>query len=141
MKTLKSSLLISLWTLAVLISSLVPRAHAASEWTQEATYEAKVEKKFRYGVENVLAGWTEVFTEPYERRHSTKDLITGLFVGIFNAVVDTVGGAVHLVTAPITQIDVPLPEDGVMLSHRRGYQYSEPTHSDYAAQPPEASSH
>ena len=36
--------------------------------------------------------------------------------GLYYAIADTLGGAIHLVTFPVTSLDVPLPNNGVQLS-------------------------
>lgn len=107
---------------------LVPSlSFAASPWTTKATYKEKMMGKLDFGVRNLLGGWTEILTEPHEecpcaeqnKGKSAGDKASGVVVGIFRGVayglIDTAGGALHLVTFPITQVDVPLPENGVFV--------------------------
>ena len=91
-------------------------ASAASSWASGATYSDKAVGKLKYGVVNTLLGWTSLFTTPYEATQAGDNLFVGIGQGLWNGVGQTVGGALHLVTFPITQIDVPLPEGGVTFS-------------------------
>ena len=86
---------------------------AASPWSTETTYGAKATGKLAFGFKNVLGGWTELFTEPMEHYKDHKNVFEGIAKGIAYGVIDTVGGALHIVTFPITNVDVPLPENGV----------------------------
>lgn len=90
-------------------------AFAASPWTQEVDYLGKVKGKFVYGLKNGLLGWTEIFSEPAEAIQGGGNFFVGIGEGLFNGVGQTVGGALHLATFPIPQIDVPLPEGGTQL--------------------------
>ena len=88
-------------------------AYAASPWTQETTYGAKLRGKLDFGFKNAFAGWTEIYTEPKEFHDQGKCAIKGFGTGLVNAVADTLGGILHIATFPITNLDVPLPENGV----------------------------
>ena len=88
-------------------------ASAASEWASGATYSDQVGGKLKYGLVNTLLGWTSLFSTPYEATQAGDNLFVGLGQGLWNGVGQTIGGVLHLVTFPITQIDVPLPEGGV----------------------------
>ncbi len=88
-------------------------AFAASPWTEGVTYKDKVLGKLDFAVKNTLGGWTELFNRPIKYHKDGKNVSEGVLVGIGNAVVYTLGGALHLVTFPIPQIDVPLPNNGV----------------------------
>lgn len=79
-----------------------------SPWRSEATYGDQAKSKLGFGAKNLLLGWTELFTEPVEQKSAM-----GIGQGLGNAVMDTVGGFLHLVTFPLTGVDVPLPENGV----------------------------
>ncbi len=85
-------------------------AFAASDWASGASYGDKAIGKLKFGLTNVLLGWTELFTEPYESKS-----IDGVGSGLVNAIGDTIGGALHLVTFPLPMIDIPLPEGGTDL--------------------------
>ena len=68
--------------------------------------------KLGYGLTNLLLGWTEIFQEPYKAAKSGGNVVKGLGKGLWNAVGDTVGGALHTITFFLPQVDVPLPEGG-----------------------------
>ena len=108
-----------LFFIAVLLLSLSGIAHAASPWTEGKTYKEKVLGKLDFGFKNLLGGWTELFTEPAKGDPSCKCKIQstarGLGRGIAYAAADTIGGALHILTFPFPQVDVPLPENGVHL--------------------------
>ena len=87
----------------------------SSPWTQETTYGGKVTGKLDFGIKNVLGGWTQMITQPKKFHKEGKCACQGLGKGIGYFIVDTVGGALHLVTFPIP-FDIPLPEGGVDLS-------------------------
>ena len=90
-------------------------ASAASSWAIGPTYSDKVVGKLKFGLRNVLAGWTEIFREPVEAHKAGENVLVGIARGVWNAVGQTVGGAVDVVTFLIPQIDIPLPEDGTDL--------------------------
>lgn len=96
---------------AVLLAGPVS-ASAASSWAMETTYGAKAGGKLKYGLKNTLLGWTSLFRTPYEATQAGDNLLVGLGQGLWNAVGQTVGGVVHLVTFPLPQLDIPLPEGG-----------------------------
>jgi len=89
-----------------------PHAHG-SPWAHERGWANQARGKFVFGLKNTLLGWTELFTEPYEAAKSGRNVAGGVGRGLWNGVMDTAWGAAHLVTFPITQIDLPLPEGGV----------------------------
>ena len=103
--------------LAIVLALLaVPAAaFAASPWASEATTADKIKGKFVYGLKNTALGWTELLTEPYEAATGGGNFFVGLGKGVWNAVGQTAGGALHLGTFFIPQIDVPLPEGGTKL--------------------------
>ena len=88
-------------------------AFAASPWTSGATYKDKVLGKLDFAVKNVLGGWTELINRPIKYHKDGKNVSEGVLMGVYYAIADTVGGALHLITFPIPAIDVPLPNDGV----------------------------
>jgi len=65
------------------------------------------------GLTNLALGWTEIFTEPYDAGKKGDNVLVGLGKGLWNAVGDTVGGAINLVTFFIPKATVPLPEGGI----------------------------
>jgi hypothetical protein len=86
---------------------------AASPWMEKTTYKEKMFGKLDFGVKNVLGGWTDIIRQPIKYNKDGKSAAEGFAVGVYQAIVNTVGGALHLVTFPITQVDVPLPNNGV----------------------------
>lgn len=89
----------------------------ASPWTTETTWKGQALGKLQFGFKNFFAGWTEIFTEPKEAYDNKTCVVKGFFRGIFNAVLDEVGGVLHIATFPITQLDVPLPEGGTTVGN------------------------
>lgn len=91
---------------------------AASPWTEEDTYGEKVSGKLQFGLVNTLLGWTDLIFEPIRgaKKCSSCDSVwTGLGKGLGDAIVNEVGGAIHLITFPLV-VDVPLPDNGVQFA-------------------------
>lgn len=106
--------------LLVLVAMLVtPMASfAASPWTEKETYGDRTSGKLYFGLMNTLFGWTDIFFEPIrasKKCESCDSVWTGLGKGFTDAVVNEVGGAIHLLTFPIP-VDIPLPDDGVQFA-------------------------
>ena len=89
--------------------------YTASPWTHEVGYGKRAAAKLGFGVKNLLLGWTDLFVEPKEASESGGNLLKGIGIGLKDAVENTLGGAVHIVTFPLTEIDAPLPEGGTQL--------------------------
>ena len=87
--------------------------YTASPWTSETGWSSRAVGKLGFGVKNLLLGWTELFVEPKDASASGGNVVAGIGTGIKNALEDTLGGVVHIVTFPIPQIDAPLPGGGV----------------------------
>ena len=87
-------------------------ASAASPWADGATWGEQAGGKLKYGLTNTLLGWTSLFREPVQASQAGENLFVGIGRGLWNGVGQTVGGILHLVTFPIPQIDIPLPEGG-----------------------------
>ena len=85
---------------------------AAPAFAAESQCMEKCMGKLGYGLTNLLLGWTEIFQEPYKAGKNGQNVLTGVGKGLWNAIGDTVGGALNTVTFFIPQIDVPLPEGG-----------------------------
>ncbi len=86
-------------------------------------YGMKVGEKFDFGVPNFLMGWTNILTEPGLHRKTSDSrgkqalsVTGGALIGVGLFVVDTVGGAVNILTSPIPVI-IPLPRGGVKTAH------------------------
>jgi len=91
---------------------------AASPWTEADTYGDKISGKLQFGLKNTLLGWTDLFFEPIrasKKCESCDSVWTGVGKGLTDAIVNEVGGAIHLVTFPLV-VDVPLPDDGVQFA-------------------------
>ena len=102
-------------SLVVVLSMLLaPVAFAASPWTTEPTYAKKTTGKLMFGLQNTLLGWIQIFAVPNTYANEGKNAWAGVGQGLVEGVVDTVGGAVHLLTFPIP-VDLPLPNNGVDL--------------------------
>ena len=97
------------WTLSL------TKDYTASPWTNETGWGARAVGKLGFGVKNLLLGWTDLFVEPKEAVDAGGNFFKGLGVGLVQAVANTVGGAVHLITFPLTELDAPLPEGGTQL--------------------------
>jgi len=108
---------IAVFVLCLLILSSSAFAADMSAWNKDSSsYGQKAFHKFTYGLSNVVLGWSEIFTEPYEAAKSGDNFIEGVGRGLWNGIADTVGGALHLVTFPLTTVDIPLPEGGIVLA-------------------------
>ena len=91
---------------------------AASPWTEGETYGDRVSGKLQFGLKNTLFGWLDLFFEPVRAASGCNDcenVWTGIVKGFTDAVINEVGGAVHLITFPLV-VDLPLPENGVQFS-------------------------
>ena len=101
----------------ILAVMLVPAvALAASPWTEQATTTDKIFHKLDFGVKNLLAGWTEIFTVPWNAHKNGGSVAKGIGEGLWNALLFTGGGALHTVTFLLPQVDIPLKNNGVQLS-------------------------
>ena len=104
-----------MWVIILAVLAAPATASAASSWAQESGWGNQAKAKLVYGLKNTLLGWTEIFTEPKEALDGGTNFFVGVGTGLWNGVGQTLGGALHLVTFPITQIDIPLPEGGTEL--------------------------
>ena len=100
----------------LLLTAFIPgAAFAASPWTEKTTWSDKATAKLDFGFKNVFGGFTEIYTQPTKAHKDKTCVVKGLGKGIAYAVADTLGGALHIVTFPIVDLDVPLPENGINL--------------------------
>jgi hypothetical protein len=88
----------------------------SSSWTEETSYNRKMLKKFIFGDMNLSWGWLEIVATPYEAVKQDRMVWPWIAAGICNSVIDTVGGALHLVTFFITPLDIPLPQGGSFIT-------------------------
>ncbi len=103
--------LVLVLVVCTLLTVLSTTSFAASPWTTEETYGDKVKGKLFFGLRNILFGWGEFLVEPVEAFDNGENIFAGIGKGLLYPVVDTFGGAAHLLTAPFT-FDIPLPENG-----------------------------
>jgi hypothetical protein len=113
----KEKIMRALIVLALLAAMFVTpvAGFAASPWTEETTYGDKMSEKAQFGLLNTLFGWTDIIWEPIRGTKgcaSCDNFWKGLGKGAVDALVNEVGGAIHLITFPL-MIDVPLPDNGV----------------------------
>ncbi|MBI3087897.1 MAG: hypothetical protein HYY91_03320 [Candidatus Omnitrophica bacterium] len=97
------------WTLSL------TKDYTASPWTSEVGWSNRAGGKFVFGLKNALLGWADLFTEPKEAIDGGGNFFVGLGYGVKDAVENTLGGVVHVVTFPLTELDAPLPEGGTQL--------------------------
>lgn len=97
----------------VIFSSSGFASFEPSPWTTEPLYNQKMAKKFMFGFSNLTWGWLEIFKEPYQAVSENRMVWPAIGVGLFNGIVDTIGGALQVLTSPVTPLDIPLPEGGV----------------------------
>lgn len=110
---MKKTLRIAVWILLAMIVST--NVFAASPWTEKTTYGEKALAKLEFGLQNLVAGWTQILSTPDEYRRADKNVLKGLQVGAGHALADTIGGALHTLTFFMTNVDIPLPENGVQI--------------------------
>ena len=100
---------------SLILVTMPSSVFAASSWTEETPYPHKVKEKLAFGMGNVLAGWTEILAESENEQDEGKNPWHGASIGFCHAVIDTLGGALHVATFPFTSLDIPLPNGGVDL--------------------------
>ncbi len=86
-----------------------------SPWRDEATYNRRMMQKLGFGFANLVIGPFELFEEPYKSVKEEEMMWKGLGRGLANGIIDAVGGALHMITFPVTALDIPLPEGGTDL--------------------------
>ncbi len=109
------------WAMAETMS--IPATAATPESkTRFDQYYDRASQKFDVGAVNFLTGWTEVVVQPAEHFQQKKGVLNrignsfvGTGKGIWNGTLDMVGGAANLLTFPLPQFQVPLPQGGVDL--------------------------
>lgn len=89
--------------------------YTPSSWTNEVGWGSRAKSKLGFGLKNVFLGWTELITEPKRAIDEGDNFFIGLGAGVKNGVLDTLGGALHAITFPLTELDVPLPAGGTQL--------------------------
>ena len=109
---MRKTMLVGVMLFALVVPTLV---FAGSPWTEESGYINRANGKFGFGLKNAALGWTEIFTQPYDETKGGGNAVVGFGKGIWNTVGQTVGGALHLGTFPVTSVDIPLPENGNQL--------------------------
>ena len=126
---MKSIGLISIFTILISAASPMglaentkptPEATPSSKYDNYDRYWQKLSDKFDFGTENFLIGWTAILTEPadhYDKEmpwtKRTGHLLAGLGLGFLNFGLNTTGGFLNILTAPVPQFKIPLPKNGV----------------------------
>ena len=104
---------IALLVLGMLLTISRPGFAEPSPWTKEEKYADKASQKFSYGMGNFYLGWSEIFNEPIKHHEGIFSALKSVGRGFALFPVDTVGGLFHMVTCPITTLDMPLPDGGI----------------------------
>ena len=102
----------------ILLLTLSSQVYAGSTWTEEVTYGERVRGKLLFGVANIFGGWIPIFHEPEQRAKDGKgvgSVLAGIPIGFGKGALTFIGGWAHLLTFPITFLDIPLPDNGVDL--------------------------
>ena len=89
--------------------------YTPSPWTKEVGWSSRAVGKLGFGVKNLLLGWTDLFLEPKEASQKGENVLAGIGMGLKHAIENELGGVVHIVTFPLTELDAPLPEGGTQL--------------------------
>ena len=89
--------------------------YTPSPWTNETGWSNRATSKLGFGLKNVALGWTELITEPKRAMDEGDNFFVGLGMGLKNAAEDTLGGVVHTISFPLTELDAPLPKGGTQL--------------------------
>ena len=84
-----------------------------AKWHDEPEYNNRAFGKFVYGAWNFMFGWMELFREPYEAAVLGDNVFVGAAKGITYSVADMAGGALSVITFPVTCLQIPLPEGGI----------------------------
>jgi len=92
----------------------ITKDYTPSLWTTETGYMSRMGHKLAFGGKNALLGWMELYTEPRESMEEQEGFFRGMGHGVVNMLGDTIGGVMHVATFPITAVDMPLPEGGVL---------------------------
>ena len=89
--------------------------YTASPWTNEVGWSNRALSKLGFGLKNLLLGWADLITEPKAALDEGDNFFVGLGAGLKDGLENTLGGVVHIVTFPLTELDAPLPEGGTQL--------------------------
>jgi len=88
------------------------KEYTPGSWTSEVGYGRRAMGKLGFGLKNLFLGWTELFTEAQEGVAGGENVLSSVAKGAWYALLDELGGVVHVATFPITALDVPLPDGG-----------------------------
>ena len=100
-------------TVLALVAAAPVAGLAASPWTEESGYWQKVEAKAHFGLTNLFLGWLSMFSESEDAADKGQNAFAAFGKGLLHFPVFTVGWLLHLITCPLPQIDIPLPNNGV----------------------------
>lgn len=101
-----------------IVTLSLTKDYTPSPWTHEMGYSKQAVGKLGFGLKNLLLGWTDLFVKPKEAADAGDSVVKGIGVGVKDAVENTLGGVVHIVTFPLPQIDAPLPGGGTQLLNK-----------------------
>ena len=105
---------VTLFLLILILAGFAsPYAFAASPWTEKGTWSQKAGAKLDFGIKNLFGGPFELIRQPWAAYKAKTNVGAALGHGIYYAIADTLGGALHIITFPIVELDIPLPENGV----------------------------
>lgn len=85
-----------------------------SPWTKEDGWKNKAGQKLLFGTKNLLLGWTSIIKTPYDHHESAGATMKSLGMGMMMAPMNMLGGLMHVLTFPITNLDIPIPCGGVV---------------------------
>jgi len=98
-----------------LMLSVSSNVFAASPWTTESGWSSKAVHKLGFGAKNLLLGWTTLFSEPMKHHEGAQSTMKSMGKGMMMFPMYTLEGAMHVLTFPITSLDIPIPCGGVEL--------------------------
>ena len=109
----------AIFALFIVVLTLQPLAlYAASPWTEEVGYWDWFRGKLTFGIANFWGGWLALIHEPVTAVQDKKNVFVGIGKGLAYSVIFTAGGLAHMLTSPITSLDIPLPDNGVDVTNQ-----------------------
>ncbi len=97
------------------ISTAFQKVETKMEAMENSVYLDEAQIKLTTGLSNVLVGWSDILAEPEAALENGTSPWKGLGKGFVDAFANTFGGLIQVVTFPLTQLDIPLPDGGVEL--------------------------
>lgn len=99
--------------LMLMVSNSAFAEFVPSPWTKEEGWKNRAVHKLDFGVKNLFLGWTSIFTSPKKHHENFGATMKSVGMGMMMAPMNMVEGAMHIVTFPITNLDIPIPCGGV----------------------------